>query len=162
MNSFFELVVFALQKAGEDVRTVLLEESLILWNLLLKLPTIDYNEGIHNLFAAYLDIYSCDKKYFTVVMNILDLYIQLGKNTFLDGYLNVLPSVYYTFLQVVTSRELPRLVSSLHSLLLLYPSQGIHILSPLMDTILLSIVNKHREVEQIEKYFLFVMLDQIL
>lgn len=140
------------------MRTVLLEESLLLWNLLLKLPTIQYNEGIHNLFTAYLDIYSCDKKYFTVVMNILDLYIQLGRNTFLDGYLNVLPSVYCTFFQVVTSRELPRLVSSLHSLLLLYPSEGIHILSPLVDTILLTIVNKHKE-EQIEKYSFLVLLD---
>lgn len=161
MDLFFEMVVYSLQKAGEDGRMVLMEDALILWNLLLKLPSLEYTEPIHNLFTSFLEVYSCDKSYYTVLMNILDLYIQLGKQTFIHFFAKELTTVYHTYLGMVTSRELPRLASSIHSLLILYPTEGTQIVAPMIDSILTTLVQKHQQ-EKIEKYACEDVLNRLM
>lgn len=92
-------------------------------------------------------------KVFPVLMNILDQYIMLGKQLFLQAYLTSLIPVYSSFFQLVSTRDLPRLVTSLHSLLLLYPDEGMQLVSPLVLPLLNALITKHQE-EQIERYFL--------
>ena len=120
----------------------------------MKHPTTQYNNAIHDLFVSFLDVYSYDQKYFATVMSLLDSYIQLGKQVFFSTYQNNLVSVYSTFFNVVSVRELTRLSLSIHSLLILFPFEGTQILSPMVDSILTIIFNKHQE-ERIERSLFF-------
>ena len=91
-------------------------------------------------------------KVFPVLMNILDQYIMLGKQLFLQTYVTSLIPVYSSFFQLVSTRDLPRLVTSLHSLLLIYPDEGMQLVSPLVLPLLNTLITKHQD-EQIERYF---------
>ena len=151
INAFFQLISFTFQQANDDIKFVLLEDSLLLWYALCKLTGIPYNKSLHDLFAVILDIYSLDNKLFPVLMNLIDWYIQSGKQTFLAAYQGALTGIYSTYFSVVSPKELPRLVSSVHALLICYPMEGSFIISPLLDSLLSLILNKHQG-EQIEKY----------
>lgn len=91
------------------------------------------------MFSILVNEYSRDMKNFQSVMAILDAYLCLGKATFLTDYASSLTEIYQTLLRVVSTRDFPRLITSMHTLLILFPTEGCSIIGRFIDSIFQSL-----------------------
>ena len=117
-----------------------LEDGLILWVELLHLSNLTYTSEMHRMFNIIFQHYSREMKLFVLIMELTDGYVCLGKQTFLQDYHNALSSMFHSFLSFVDSRELRRVASSLHLLLLLCPEEGLEVIAESMDQIVGTVI----------------------
>ena len=134
--SFLTVVKYVLTDADKDL---FLEDGLILWSRTMQLPSIEYTPPVHAIFSILINEYSRDMKNFQSVMTILDAYLCIGKTTFLADYAASLTEIYQTLLRVVSARDFPRLITSMHMLLVLFPTEGCSIIGRFIDTMFQSL-----------------------
>lgn len=151
-SSFFSIIRYELTEAGTDARDLFLEDGLVLWNHLIHLSNISYSPEIHSLFTILIYNYSRNMKLFTTVMGLIDGYLCLGKQTFLQDYKRALSSIYQTLLNLVSSREMRRLATSIHILLLLFPDEGVEVMTGSIDNLvyILTEIETHQSTEKYE------------
>lgn len=135
-SSFLTVVKYVLTDSDKDL---FLEDGLILWSRTMRLPSITYTPPVHAMFSILVSEYSRDMKNFQSVMTIIDAYLCLGKSTFLTDYASSLTEVYQTLLRVVSARDFPRLMTSMHMLLILFPTEGCSILGRFIESMLQSL-----------------------
>ena len=135
LQALLEVVEYAVHGGGEMVVNLCLEDGLVLWNFTLRIEGIEYGEMIHRLFSYLVEVYSRDMKNFTVVMSILDAYFYLGKEHFVQSYQDALREMYSLLLDVVSNKEISRLATSIHTVLLLFPREGTYVAQSVLEKI---------------------------
>ena len=120
---------YAIHDASGEVISVLLEDGLELWSLLMKLPSLQYSESLHVLFQSLLLVYSHNMKCFPSIMSILDSYYFIGKEQFIQSYAAQLSAFYQTLFSVVSPRDMTRLATSIHCVTLVYPRESVAIVA---------------------------------
>ena len=135
LQALLEVVEYAVHGGGEMVVNLCLEDGLVLWNFTLRIEGIEYGEMIHRLFSYLVEVYSRDMKNFTVVMSILDAYFYLGKEHFVQSYQDALREMYSLLLDVVSNKDISRLATSIHTVLLLFPREGTYVAQSVLEKI---------------------------
>ena len=132
----FSVLEYTLGTATSDLIELFMEDSLQLWNRVCHLPSITYSETMHSLFQVLLPLYSKEMNCFNSVMGIIDAYLDLGGGAFLQVYQSTVATMYSTLLGVVSVKDLRRLTTSMHILLVMYPEQGVEIIAPSIGRVL--------------------------
>lgn len=135
---------YAIHDASGEVISVLLEDGLELWSLLMKLPSLQYSESLHVLFQSLLLVYSHNMKCFSSIMSILDSYYFIGKEQFIQSYAAQLSAFYQTLFSVVSPRDMTRLATSIHCVTLVYPRESVAIVADVARRILHVLFERER------------------
>lgn len=135
---------YAIHDASGEVVSVLLEDGLELWSLLMKLPSLQYSESLHVLFQSLLLVYSHNMKCFPSIMSILDSYYFIGKEQFIQSYAAQLSAFYQTLFSVVSPRDMTRLATSIHCVALVYPRDSVVIVADVARRILHVLFERER------------------
>lgn len=135
---------YAIHDASGEVISVLLEDGLELWSLLMKLPSLQYSESLHVLFQSLLLVYSYNMKCFSSIMSILDSYYFIGKEQFIQSYAAQLSAFYQTLFSVVSPRDMTRLATSIHCVTLVYPRESVAIVADVARRILHVLFERER------------------
>ena len=130
------VVEYAVHNPDSTVVDLCLEDGLILWNSTLRIEGVEYSEAIHVLFPCLMDVYLREMKNFGTVMNIVDAYLYLGRESFVQTYRSALQELYLCLEEAVSAKEITRLATSIHTVLLLFPKEAVFIVQSVLGKII--------------------------
>ena len=129
--ALLHVVEYAVHNPDSTVVDLCLEDGLILWNSTLRIEGVEYSEAIHVLFPCLLDVYLREMKNFGTVMNIVDAYLYL-----VQTYRSALQELYLCLEEAVSAKEITRLATSIHTVLLLFPKEAVFIVQSVLGKII--------------------------
>ena len=134
--ALLHVVEYAVHNPDCTVMDLCLEDGLVLWNSTLRIEGVEYTEAIHALFPCLMDVYLREMKNFGAVMNIVDAYLYLGRVSFVQAYQNALQELYLCLVEAVSAKEITRLATSIHTVLLLFPKEAVFVVQSVLGKII--------------------------
>ena len=133
--ALLHVVEYAVHSPDSTVVDLCLEDGLVLWNYTLRIEGVEYTEAVHALFPCLLDVYLREMKNFPAVMNIVDAYLFVGREPFLRAYQTALRELYLCLMEAVSAKEIARLATSIHTMLLLFPKDAAFVAQAVLEKI---------------------------
>ena len=134
--ALLHVVEYAVHNPDSTVVDLCLEDGLVLWNSTLRIEGVEYTEAMHALFPCLMDVYLREMKNFGAVMNIVDAYLYLGRVSFVQAYQNALQELYLCLVEAVSAKEITRLATSIHTVLLLFPKEAVFVVQSVLGKII--------------------------
>ena len=136
VSALLQVVNYAIHNTDSTVVDLCLEDGLVLWNYTLRIEGVEYGETIHALFPCLMDVYLREMKNFGTVMNIVDVYLYLGRDSFVQSYQNALQEMYLCLVEAVSAKEITPPATSIHTVLLLFPKESVYIVQSVLEKII--------------------------